>query len=62
MQKRARVSHPVPVTLSYFFIRALNNGRDEFIVSNVLERRNRPLLRQVFWGYRNGLVASWRKI
>lgn len=62
VQKRARVSHPVPVTLSYFFIRALNNGRDEVIVRNVLERRNRPLLRQVYWSYRNGLAASWKKI
>lgn len=62
VQKRARVGHPVPVTLSYFFIRALNNGRDEFILSNVIERRNRPLLRQAYWNYRNGLVASWKKI
>ncbi len=62
VQKRARVSHPVPVTFSYFFIRALHNGRDEVILANTLTRRNRPLLRQVYWSYRNGLVASYRKI
>jgi hypothetical protein len=61
VQKRARVSHPVPLTVRYFVARALNNGRDEVLVSNMIERANRPALRTVYWNCYVGVVGSYRK-
>jgi hypothetical protein len=61
VQKRARVSHPVPLSIKYFIGRALNNGRDEVLVDAIVHRRNRRQLRSVYWNYRTGLVGSFRK-
>jgi hypothetical protein len=62
VQKEARVSHPVPLTVRYFIGRALNNGRDEVLVKAMLERPNRRQLQTVYWNYRTGIVGSYRKI
>jgi hypothetical protein len=61
VQKRARAAHPVPLTTKYFIARALNNGRDDVLVDDVMQRRNRRQLRTVYWNYRSSLVGSFRK-
>lgn len=61
VQRSARVSHPVPLSASYFIARALNNGRDEVLVREIVERSNRTKLRTVYWNLRTGLVGSLRK-
>jgi hypothetical protein len=62
LQKKARVAHPVPQTAWYFLARAMNNGRDEVLVQDLVARRNRPPLRTVFWNFRAGMLKSFRKI
>lgn len=61
VQRSARVSHPVPLTVSYFVARALNNGRDDVLVSQIIKRSNRTRIRTVFWNLRSGFVGTWRK-
>jgi hypothetical protein len=61
VQRSARVSHPVPLTASYFIARALNNGRDEVLVTQMVERSNRTKVRTVYWNLRSGLLGTWRK-
>ena len=61
VQRSARVAHPVPLTASYFIARALNNGRDEVLVSEIVGRSNRTKVRTVYWNLRSGLVGSLRK-
>jgi hypothetical protein len=62
VQRSARVSHPVPLTVSYFVARALNNGRDDVLVTRMVERTNRTKLRTVYWNLCSGLVGTWRKV
>jgi glycosyltransferase involved in cell wall biosynthesis len=61
VQRSARVSHPVPLTVSYFVARALNNGRDEVLVSRIVTRSNRTRIRTVYWNLRTGFVGTWWK-
>lgn len=61
VQRSARVSHPVPLTVGYFLARALNNGRDEVLVKEMVERSNRTKIRTVYWNLRTGLAGSLRK-
>ena len=61
VQRSARVSHPVPLTARYFIARALNNGRDEVLVTQMVERSNRTKARTVYWNLRSGLVGTWHK-
>lgn len=61
VQRSARVSHPVPLTAGYFIARALNNGRDEVLVNEIVGRSNQAKVRSVYWNLRTGLVGSFRK-
>jgi glycosyltransferase involved in cell wall biosynthesis len=60
-QKRARVSHPYPLSLGYFTSRALHNGRDGAIVEAIRTGRNRRL-RGAYKDYRGRLAYAWRRI
>ena len=61
VQKRARVSHPVPIGLWFFIARALNAGRDEILCDAHLNRRNRLLLPSICRRYKNSVVGSFQK-
>jgi hypothetical protein len=62
VQKRARVSHPVPIGLWFFIARALNAGRDEVLCAVHLNQHNRLLLPSISRNYKNSVVSSFRKI
>ncbi|HEX6979866.1 MAG TPA: glycosyltransferase [Alphaproteobacteria bacterium] len=58
-QYRAAVSHPPPVGVLGFIVRALWEGHDEVI----LRGRERPItLRGAFWLYRHVLVRTYRRV
>jgi len=61
-KQSARVAHPCPLGWWYFLARALNNGRDGMIVSQLRERRNRPRWRLVYWKYRSALLRTWGRL
>lgn len=62
VQKRARVSHPCPQGIGYFIARALNNGRDEFLVRALREPRYRPRKSGLWHTFRSGIAMMLRRL
>jgi len=62
VQKRARVSHPYPQGIWYFVARALNNGRDDVLVTALREPRYLPPKNGVGWNLRRGVRKTLRRL
>ncbi len=61
MQMRSRVSHPCPLGIRYFVGRALNNGRDQVLVSGMDSGTGHVLWRSVYWNFSNSMRRTWLK-
>ncbi|MGE4064252.1 MAG: glycosyltransferase [Rhodospirillaceae bacterium] len=58
-QREARAGHPVPLGVWYFIRKAINDGRDQAVMRDAVERSNLPPFRHVWWNWRKGVAKNF---